>query len=155
MESTSHLEATESLQIVQAAEAASYAPRPMPRWYTPSVAAALSVHTAVMGTGNQDVKAIASVVYAVFIGVLIGVVYRKQGRQPRMRTMPKPLRRHTMRNVALLLVTLISVDAAIWYRKVNHPWFWIAGAGFVMMNIAGPLMERSYARAYDRWLATK
>jgi hypothetical protein len=155
MESTSHFDASEQLGLVRAADEATYAPRPIPRWYTPVISTALALYLASMGASNRDLKAIAVVVYGLIVGISIGVMYRKQGRMPKMRKMPVELRRHTVRNVAILIGVIAAAFAVVSMTSLKHPWFWLAGAAFILMNIAGPIMERSYRRAYADWVATK
>jgi hypothetical protein len=155
MESTSPTEALQQLDVVRAADESTYAPRPIPRWYFPGIAVSMAALWALQDVGSRALMVGGVFAYSVAIGTLIGVVNRKQGRHPRMRKMPAALQRHVAKSALLLFVILGVCFSAVWGLKLSRPWLWVGGIGFVIMNISGPLMERSYRRAYERWLITK
>jgi hypothetical protein len=155
MESTSRLEAAEQLEIVHSAEQATYEPRKVPRWYTPGVATAVAAQWAVQDSHSIALKLAVTVGFAVALGVLVSALFQAQGRQPRMWKMPPPLRHNIWRSAIVLLVVIGVVFGAVGLLRLHHPWLWCAGLGFVIINIGGPLIERSYRAAYTRWLAAQ
>jgi nicotinamide riboside transporter PnuC len=155
VESTSRLEAAEQLEIVQIAEQATYEPRKIPRWYTPGVATAVAVQWAVQDSHSIALKLVVTVGFAVALGVLVSAAFQAQGRQPRMWKMPRALRNNVWLGAIVLLVVIGVVFGAVGLLKLHRPWLWCAGLGFIIVNIAGPLMERSYRAAYTRWRATQ
>ncbi len=155
MESTSNPQ--ESLSAIARSQCSTWAPRSVPKWYWWGTGLLMGVYLATIGIQSTSVRAIAVVIYVVLLSVLLQVYFRRVGFAPRLwkSGCPRPL---TIAKVfgGLLVGGAIAVAfMLVFVLKVVHPWLVVGILCVPIMVIGGPITERMYRRAYDRWLATE
>jgi hypothetical protein len=157
METTSHPtspeDAAAALEVARDATQAAYAPQPLPRWYTPTIATGVSGVWAVQDTHNNAARLVVSVAYAMLLGGTSAALIKAQGRRARVFKAPPALRANMIRSVLVLFTAMGSCFLLVWLLPLTHKWLWVAGTGFVAMIVGSQVAERSYKKAYERWKA--
>lgn len=115
-----------------------YAAPSTPAWGWPTLGVAVGLFLASFQFHSVVVHIAGAVAYALFIGIWVGTLARRSGVQPRLRGMPKPLRKELWR-------------------------FWVAGAilagvavaiglagSFVLAGVVAGLVTAVGGRTYDR-----
>lgn len=146
MESDSPATAADQLRHVEGHRIAVYAASSAPRWAWPTFGVATGLYLSSFALRSAVVRIVAVVLWGVFIGGWVSLVYRRSGVQPRVRGMPQPLRRELWRfwagSAAIVVVTL----------SVGVAWSFVAGGVFagVTAALGGQAYERRYAQAVAR-----
>jgi hypothetical protein len=122
-------------------EAVSSFPR-NPRWYAPAIAVAMVVFLAIQDVNSVALSIAALVVYAVAMGVLVGVVTRQAPYQP-----PASAWRRHRKVFAGAFVALIVISGASLFA--------LKAAGFPLPGtVSGVIVAAGYL-ALDRWTNTR
>jgi cytochrome bd-type quinol oxidase subunit 1 len=148
-------QAAESLEVIRTSSSVSFAPKRVPMRYYVGISVLMSGYWATLDTNIEALKVVAMVVYLAGIGALIGWQTRKQGRQPRTRSYPPPLRRALVESILVLFIALGVAFAIVELAGWKHGWLWMAAVVPFVLIGGGRWCERHYAKAYDRWKVTQ
>jgi hypothetical protein len=155
METTSD-EARSALAEIQRGRDAAWVPRRVPGWYWWSLGLAVGGFWALQDVDHHAVRTASAVLYAVVLGTILTIYFRKTGFRPRFgRGGPKAMQRQQLKNSLTLVGAVGAVGALVWVSGVPHGWLVMGAVAFLMIVTLGPLTDRWYARAWASWQATR
>lgn len=148
-------EARAALDRIERTEEAAYAPVPVPLWYWLTCAVGLGAVWAVQDTDNPWLTVPVAFAYAVTVGVAVGKLKQRNGCLVKVHRMPRRLAVASLAPVLVLFAIFGAFALLAFAADRQHPWLILGACGFVGMLVGGPSAERSYRRAYARWLASR
>ena len=148
-------QAAESLNVIRTSAASTFEPKPVPLRYYVGISALMSGYWATLDTHNEALKLVAVLIYGVGIGMIVAWQIKKQGRYPRTRSYPKPLRRALVESILVLFGALGAAFAVVQLNGWKHGWLWMAAMVPFSWIIGGRWGERHYAKAHARWKASQ
>jgi hypothetical protein len=146
-------QAAAELQTIRTSAATAWAPTKNGKYFV-VVGLLLGCFWAAMAAKSNAPKIIASILYAIGIGLAVSWQFKRHGRRPRNRDMPRRLQLAVALGVLVIFLLFVALAAATAALHLKQPWLWRALAAPFVMVLGGRLAEHIYVKAYATWKTT-